>query len=152
MADPISFTSTSPRFGLPFLFPGQAQKEFFVNEAHALADLLLHPAIEGEDAVAPTDPSDGECWLVAAGAGGEWTGHDGELACYQSCNWIFATPRDGMTVLDQAAGQLRRYADGWQMASPVAEPSGGATVDTEARAAITGLIAALVAAGILPAA
>ncbi|TIX49373.1 DUF2793 domain-containing protein [Alteraurantiacibacter aquimixticola] len=150
MADPISFTSASPRFGLPFLFPGQAQKEFFVNEAHALADLLLHPAIEGEAGTPPANPADGECWLVAAGASDGWAGHDGELACHQAGNWIFATPRNGMTVLDQAAGQLRRYADGWHMASTVAEPSGGSVVDTEARAAITGLIAALVAAAILP--
>lgn len=55
-----------------------------------------------------------------------------------------------MAVLDQSAGQVKRYVDGWTAASSVTEPSGGTVVDTEARAAISGLVAALVAGGILP--
>jgi len=67
MSDPTSFTLTTPRFGLPFLFSGQAQKEVSVNEAHALADMLLHPCIAGELAAPPASPSAGDCWLVGAG-------------------------------------------------------------------------------------
>ena len=53
-------------------------------------------------------------------------------------------------IYDEAAGQNRRYADGWQAAASVVEPSGGLTVDAEARNAVAGLVAALVAGGILP--
>ena len=151
MSDPISFESASPRFALPLLFAGQAQKESFVNEAHALVDALLHCAIEGEVAAPPASPVDGENWLVAAPASGEWSGREGALACRQAGNWLFVTPRAGMRIWDRAAGQARLFSEGWNAPATLVEPNGGLTVDVEARAAIGDLISALRAAGILPA-
>lgn len=151
MSDPIAFTSASPRYGLPLLFAGQAQKEFFVNEAHALADTLLHPAVEGTSDTPPATPAAGECWLVGDTPTGAWADHAGHLAAWQAGTWIFAVPRDGMRLLDRSSGQDIRFLAGWQRpASPVA-PIGGATVDAEARAAIADLVVALVAGGFFPA-
>jgi len=150
MTEPVSFPSASPRHGLPLLFAGQAQKEFFVNEAHALIDMLLHPAVEGESNDPPASPLEGECWLVGNAPTGDWSGQAGAIACLQTGNWLFAAPRNGMAVLDQSAGLIKRYVDGWVAAASVTEPSGGATVDSEARAAVSELVAALVAGGILP--
>ncbi|HTM95938.1 MAG TPA: DUF2793 domain-containing protein [Croceibacterium sp.] len=148
MPDPITFTSATPRHALPLLFPGQVQKELTVNEAHALSDALLHPAIEGEASDPPAEPDEGESWLVGTGATGDWIGEDGKLACREAGNWLFATPRDGMCVLDRSSGQRILYLGGWQRAAPPAEPTGGTTVDAEARTAIAALIEALRVAGV----
>ncbi len=150
MTSPIEFTSRSPRFGLPLLYPGQAQKEFFINEAVSFTDLLLHAAIEGEENEPPVNVSEGECWLVGAAASGAWAGHEGQLASYQAGTWLFVPPRDGMRVLDRPNKQDRVFRGEWQRAKPIDAPAGGTMVDAEARAAIAQLIAALIAGGILP--
>jgi len=149
MTDPISFTSATPRFGLPLLFSGQSQKEFYVNEAHALADALLHATCEGEAADPPAAPAEGDAWLVGTGATGAWAGADGKMASYQAGNWLFAAPNDGMRLFDRSTGQMLLYHAGWQRPAAPAAPSGGTTVDAEARAAIGDLVSALIQAGIV---
>ena len=151
MSDPITFESATPRFALPLLYPGQAQKEVFVNEALAVADAMLHCTVAGESAAPPAAPADGENWLVAAGATGAWAGRDQSLACCQAGNWLFVPPRDGMRIFDLAAGQELLFYGYWRKASLLSEPLGGSVVDGEARAAITQLISALQALGVLPA-
>ena len=150
MTDPFVFETTSPRFALPLLYAGQAQKEVFVNEAHALTDALMHCAVEGELSAPPATPVDGENWLVGAAASGDWTSQEGNLACRQSGNWLFIAPRDGMRLLDRTTGQERRFFGNWQIATTTAEPFGGSTVDLEARTAISSLIEALRASGVFP--
>ncbi|MBO9498719.1 MAG: DUF2793 domain-containing protein [Novosphingobium sp.] len=135
------------------MLAGQAQKELTVNEALARVDALLHPAILGEADVPPSIPAEGDCWLVGTSPSGAWADHAGELASFTLGIWLFLEPRDGMRVMNRSTGQtrLRRYG-GWASAGTPATPSGGSTVDAEARSAIAGLIAALSDSGILPAA
>ena len=150
MTNAMIFSSVTARFGLPLLFAGQAQKEVFVNEAHALTDSLLHCAIERETAIPPGTPLDGTAWLIAAGAAGEWLGKDGAIACRQAGNWLYVMPRAGMQVRDLSNGQVRYFLDQWNVAATPVEPIGGPVIDIEARAAILGLTKALRIAGILP--
>lgn len=151
MPDPL-YDSRTTRFELPLLFAGQAQKEGFVNETTARIDAVMHGAIEGELAAPPAVPADGQTWLVGAAASGAWLGQAGKLAARQSGNWLFITPRDGMKLLNRASGQEMRYSGSWKSAVRPALPSGGATVDAEARTTIAALLAALTTAGIVPAA
>ncbi|WP_114521038.1 DUF2793 domain-containing protein [Altererythrobacter sp. ZODW24] len=150
MSDPISFTAKSARFDLPFLFAGQAQKEFFVNQGLALTDCLLHSAVEGSRSTPPTDPIDGECWIVDSNPEGDWFGYEDAMACRQAGTWIFVTPREGMQVFDHEAGQQIRFNNGWKRAAEPAIPSGGTVVDLEARTALNNLVETLRIAGILP--
>ncbi|MFM5953159.1 MAG: DUF2793 domain-containing protein [Novosphingobium sp.] len=151
MTDPL-FDIRTPRHDLPLLFAGQAQKESFVNEVAARVDALLHLAIEGEAASPPGSPADGQCWLVAAAPTGDWIGRAGQIAAREAGNWLFLQPRDGMQALNKATGQCIRFHGTWKIAAKPATPTGGTTVDAEARAAIAALVAALVTAGMIPAA
>jgi len=161
--------SATSRFSLPLIAPGQAQKEAFHNEALAAIDALLHPSIEGVTATPPTDPELGACWLVAAGAAGAWSDRDDSLAIWTSGGWRFAAPVPGMTAWHAtAAVWLYRSGESWisagwpvaairigndQVVGPrqpdVPTPSGGTTIDTQARAAIDALIATLKTHGLI---
>ncbi|MCB2062172.1 MAG: DUF2793 domain-containing protein [Novosphingobium sp.] len=150
MPDPFDFEGTSPRFDLPFLFAGQAQKEAWVNEAHARIDALLHCSVEGERSDPPVAPADGEAWIVATGAIGEWAGRESMVATWQADNWLFVAGREGMRVFDRSTRQERLFTTAWQVPLAPPEPSGGSVVDLEARAALSQLISALRVSGVFP--
>ncbi|MEE4451751.1 DUF2793 domain-containing protein [Novosphingobium resinovorum] len=150
MPDTLNFASASPRFALPLLHAAQAQKEVFVNEALMLTDALMHCAIRGS-APAPTENhQEGDTWLVANPATGEWAGREDCLAIRRGDGWAFAEPRDGMRVLDTQHGGEMLFFGSWRKASLPVEPLGGTIVDGEARTAINDLVSALKALGILP--
>lgn len=157
-------TETSPRFGLPFLAPGQAQKELYHNEALAIVDASLHAAVEEEPLGAPpAAPEPGQCWIVGAAATGDWAGKDGRIASWSGAGWRFVTPVPGMLTWKADAGYWLHWSgSGWsdgelpaaalviggqQVVGPrlaeVPSPSGGTTIDAEARGAIDSLIATL---------
>lgn len=133
------------------MLAGQAQKEFYVNEAHALIDALLHCTIESEASTPPASPTEGQSWLVGPTPTGAWAGQSGKIALRQSGNWLFAAANDGMRILDRSSGQERRYWGGWIAPNAPNAPSGGTIVDSEARAVLATLIEKLRDAGIFPA-
>jgi hypothetical protein len=159
----------SPRFRLPFILPGQAQKELFHNEALLRVDLALHPAVEAGSATAPPgQPEEGQCWIVAAGATGDWADRVDRLAMWSDGGWRFLEPVAGMVVWNKAQSiPLRWTAGGWgggeadcsavriagqQVVGPrlsaLPSPSGGTVIDVEARAAIAAIAAALMSHGL----
>ena len=141
--------SASARLSLPFLSPGQAQKEFFHNEALQTLDLLVAPAVEeGPRDAPPASPNIGACYLVGASPSGDWVGKSMCIAGYTSGGWRLIQPTEGMTAYVKSTGQTATYREGaWEIAggqlAAIPGPSGGSNVDVEARAAIDQVLAAL---------
>lgn len=149
MSEPINFSSTTPRFSIPLLFAGQAQKEFFFNEAQVLVDALLQLSVQGVEETPPANAAEGQCWIVGASPVSDWAGMEDAIALFASGQWKFIQPTDGMKAFDQALGQSVHFDGGWQTASTPLEPQGGSTIDSEARSAISAIIVAMRNQGIL---
>jgi hypothetical protein len=81
-------TETTSRLGLPLLVAGQGQKDMTHNEALVALDMVLHPrALSRGVQVPPEGATEGDCWLVPAGASGAWSGGAGKLACWTTGGW-----------------------------------------------------------------
>lgn len=156
--------SATPRLSLPFIVPGQAQKELFHNEALQVLDVLVAGAVEGLPlASPPASPGVGDCYIVAASPTGAWVGHAQQIAAYTSGGWRFVAPREGLRADVVSNGTTAVYrggawdigmlsgsklvVDGLQVVGPrgsaIAAPTGGTTVDSEARTAIGLILAGL---------
>jgi Protein of unknown function (DUF2793) len=154
----------SGRLALPFLYPSQAQKEMFHNEALALLDVAVQAVVEavGENDP-PISPAIGQCWIVGSAPEGEWAAYPLALAGYTAGGWRFVAPFAGMEVWSRADGCHARY-DGadWRIGSiagrsvvidglqvvgergdAIADPAGGGVVDAEARVSIAAILAML---------
>lgn len=151
MSEPIAFPASTPNAGLPLLFAGQAQKEFFVNQSLAILDALAPRAVDATQAAPPAQPQDGACYLVAPSPSGDWSGRAGHLALAIGGNWHFIAPAEGMLMFDRDAARWLCFRDGWHSAGVPAAPGGGSVIDVEARAALAQLIESLQTLGLIPA-
>jgi hypothetical protein len=160
------------RLKLPTLAAAQAQKEMTHNEALALADIAIQAVVQavGPGAV-PTAPVLGQCWIVGNAPTGLWAGQAGRLAGWTSGGWRFLAPLEGMQVWSIADNAVvRREGANWLTGVMTASslkisgiqvvggqrprvlaPSGGSTVDTQARAAVAAIIAGLESHGLFSA-
>lgn len=165
-------TDMTPRWGLPLLFAGQAQKELFHNEALTRIDMLLHGQVQSADlGEAPATPSIGECWIVGADASGEWAGQQGAVACWTEGGWRFAPAAAGLALWVVDRGYAMHH-DGaaWRSGAcrsdglyvndvrvvgdrmgAIGNPSGGSVIDGQARAAIDAILNILRAHGLIAA-
>lgn len=154
----------TPRWDLPLLHAGQAQKELFHNEALARIDMLLHGAVKSADLTEPPmSYAIGDCWIVADGADGVWAGQGGAIACWTEGGWRFVTPRAGLAIGVADRGHAMIHdgtawidgpirADGVHVGgyrvvgarvAAIADPAGGSTIDEGSRDAIAAILAEL---------
>lgn len=149
------------RIGLPLLEVGQAQKEITHNEALAMLDIAVQAVVQGGPTnQPPATPTSGACWIVGPAPQGAWAGHAGRLAGWTGAGWRFVTAQPGWQVWDTLAAQeWRRMSTGWERGvlraeqiaigglqvvgarrPAIEDPSGGASVDVEARAALAKIL------------
>ena len=148
MTAPVELPSVTKNFSLPFLFSGQAQKEFKINQSLAIIDTVLQQGVSGSLSTPPVSPDEGDCYRILSPADGAWIGQEEKLAVRVGDAWHFVEPFIGFTIFDRGTSSMLHFNNGWQSASEPSMPSGGDTVDTQARAAISDLIQALRKMGI----
>lgn len=149
MSDPTPFPSMTTALGLPLLIAGQAQKEFFVNQALCLLDALHMHSVKGSQSAPPEFAVESDCYRVKAPATGAWTGREDRVAVLIAGEWHFIAPVHGMALYDRTADNMLVFRSGWKLAQSPALPTGGTVVDSEARVAIGALIQSLKALGVL---
>jgi len=129
-----------------------------------ILDSLTAAAVEEPPRNDPPDPPVvATCFLVGTSPTGDWIGHAGALATYTAAGWRFVAPIEGMGAWVKSTSVSATFAQGaWQVgtlfgskvtiggtqvigpqASSIADPAGGITTDSEARAAISSILTAL---------
>lgn len=98
--------ATTPHLGLTLVEQAQAQKEVTVNMALMRVDALLNTgAVDKDLSAPPASPAEGDVYIVASGATGDWAGHDGEVVYFEQA-WRFIIPNEGLMLWVQDEGQF----------------------------------------------
>lgn len=150
MPTPISFPSQTRTFALPLLFAGQAQKEFTINHALTAIDSALQSSVEASLPSPPAAVTEGQAYRVISVASAEWQGKEDSVATMIGGSWFFTEPFPGMRLYDRTAGTIIHYESGWESAQAPQTPTGGSTIDVEARQMLTELTEALRKVGVFP--
>lgn len=90
--------TTTPHMVLGLLASGQTSPEVPHNEAILKLDMLTSCSVADRDLTSPPAAVDGDRYLVAAAATGDWSGLDGMIVMYWSGQWITHTPKTGQIV------------------------------------------------------
>lgn len=92
---------------LPFILPSQAQKHVTHNEALLALDALAQLVVRSRGvSVPPSNPQNGDRYLVAAGPTGAWTGRAGWIASFSDDRWRFHAVKPGFVMWLADEGRL----------------------------------------------
>ena len=118
---------STTNLSLPYIMPAQAQKHVTHNEAIRALDAIVQlSAIDRALASPPDSPSEGDRYIVPAGATGAWATEEGSIAAWQDGSWAFYAPREGWIAWVAAEDALFVFDGGtWAKA---ASGSGSSTV------------------------
>jgi hypothetical protein len=105
----------------------------------------------------------GSCYLIGDTPSGDWAQYPDHLAAFGSAGWRYVPPLVGLSVVIKSTGALASFqTEGWEIGTirgsqvvidgnpvvgpqyaAIAGPSGGSTVDTEARVTLEQILASL---------
>ena len=107
---------------LPYILAAQAQKHVTHNEALRILDGLVQLSVLDRDLTTPPgSPADGDRYIVASGATGDWAGWDLNVALWTDGAWLRLPPRSGWRAWVEDEGLLLVYdGAGWVGATPAA--------------------------------
>ena len=89
-------SDTTSNLLLPYILAAQAQKHVTHNEALRLLDGLVQLSVLDRDLTAPpASPNEGDRYIVASGATGDWAGWDLNIALWTDGAWLRLPPRVG---------------------------------------------------------
>jgi len=89
----------SPKGGFSYHVVGEGSSEVVTNNNLFRSDSLIGGGIKilDRDLTAPPgSESEGDVYLIASGATGDWSGKSGKLACYTGSGYVYIDPAGGM--------------------------------------------------------
>ncbi|MFN0023178.1 MAG: DUF2793 domain-containing protein [Parvularculaceae bacterium] len=119
---------TSPRLGLTYILPQQAQKHVAANETFRRLDALVQPSVSARILSAePAAPLEGAAYILPAGASGaNWSlMAPGSVAVFQDGAWTHLVPLPGWRVFVETEGAFV-YFDGAHWRGETASIGGAA--------------------------
>ncbi len=161
---------TTPRIQLPLLASGQAQKEILHNEALWRADFMFQPIVDSvSENLPPLMPALGQAWIVGPQSGGDWLGKINQIALWTEGGWRYIMPFEGLCVRDKISDINYCFQNGlWgkhkingtsyavegltvvsEQQPAIIDPTGGVSPDTECRIAISQILTAMRAHGLI---
>jgi len=110
----------TPNLQLPEWQQSQLQPHVTVNTALRIIDCLAQLIIIDRDLTTPPgSPNEGDCYIPAATATGDWEGHEDDVAMYIGGAWVFRTPLIGWKAYVVDEGIDLRFeggSTGWDAA------------------------------------
>ncbi len=99
--------TNTANLNLPYILPSQAQKHLTHNEALVKLDILVQARVLDRDLTTPPGtPVEGDCYIPATTATGDWTAHEDKLAVWHSGEWVFHEAKSGWFVFAVDEGKL----------------------------------------------
>lgn len=81
---------------MPYLAAAQNQKHITLNSSLSRLDILVQLSVASKmQTVKPVSPLEGDHYIIASGATGDWSGLDDKLALYQDGAWVEIQPKNG---------------------------------------------------------